>query len=99
MMNSAIVFPILIPLLIGTILFFFPSKVMLQRTTSLFGLLLTVFASAHLIQMFSSEGIQVLHVGGWEAPFGIRLVVEMASALLLLASSVVGVVWFMYSFY
>src|SRR5690625_629528 len=98
MMNSAIVFPILIPLLTGTILFFFPSKVMLQRTTSLFGLLLTVFASAHLIQMISSEGIQVLHVGGWEAPFGITLVADMTSALLLLASSVVSMACFIYAF-
>lgn len=69
-----------------------------QRFLSVFSVLLTFTVSYKLLQQVKAEGIQILEVGGWSAPFGIVLVVDMLSALLLMTTSFVSFACILYAF-
>jgi multicomponent Na+:H+ antiporter subunit D len=97
-MNNFIVLPILIPLLTAIVLIFFAKNVPFQRMISLFSSLITVVISILLVQTVREEGIQTLNVSNWDAPFGITLVSDMLSALLVLTTSVIAFVCILYSF-
>jgi multicomponent Na+:H+ antiporter subunit D len=81
-MNNLVAFPLLIPLLAGLIMAIYRKSIPFQRWFSLFSFSLICIISFYLIQQVSIEGIQILELGGWQAPFGIVLVVDMLSALL-----------------
>lgn len=97
-MNNIIVFPILIPLLFGAVLFFVSNRI-LRRTIAALGMIAALIVSGFILHAVSREGIQTLHVGGWQAPFGITLVADMMSALLVLTSCIVGLACLLYAFH
>lgn len=90
-MNNLLILPILIPLLTGIILVILRHNVPLQRGLSVLATFSTAGVSIHLIQTISDYGIQTLELGGWEAPYGIVLVADMFSGLLVLTTSVVTI--------
>jgi multicomponent Na+:H+ antiporter subunit D len=98
MMNNLVVLPLLIPLLAGLIMVMFRKNIPFQRWFSLFSFSLTFAVSLYLIHQVSIEGIQILELGGWPAPFGIVLVVDMLSALLLTTTSFVGIACILFAF-
>jgi multicomponent Na+:H+ antiporter subunit D len=97
-MNNWVVLPLLIPLLTGVCLVFLQRKIVLQEWLAMISTALMLWASVWLVYQVSENGIQVLHIGGWEAPFGITLVVDMLSALLLVTSSIVSLACLLYAF-
>lgn len=97
-MNNLLIAPVIIPLFIGMVLIIFQKNIMLQRILSLAALLATVVTSVILMNQIRDDGIQSLQLGGWVAPYGISLVGDMFSALLLLATSVVSVCCLIYAF-
>lgn len=97
-MNNWIVLPIILPLLAGMVAVFFRQYPMAQRAVVLAGLLAAVAASLVLLDQVSNDGVQVLHVGGWQAPFGITLAADMMSALLVLTACIVGLACLLYAF-
>ncbi|OAN15246.1 Na+/H+ antiporter subunit D [Exiguobacterium undae] len=88
--------PILIPLITGVILMLFPNHLRLQRSLSFGSTLVTILASAYLIFRVKQGGILTVTLGSWPAPFGITLVSDMLSALLVFTTSllVFFVVWY-----
>lgn len=97
-MNNIAILPLFIPLLAGVIMFIFRKKIVFQKILSVLVFLALIVVSIVLIYRVDSQGIQVLHVGGWEAPFGISMVIDMFSALLVLTSSIVSLFVVMYAF-
>ncbi|MFF2889603.1 Na+/H+ antiporter subunit D [Paenibacillus sp. NPDC057967] len=97
-MNNLLIAPIIIPLLTGMVLIIFQKNIMLQRILSLVALLATLVTSVLLMNQIRDGGIQTLQLGGWEAPYGISLVGDMFSALLLLATSIVSAGCLIYAF-
>lgn len=97
-MNNLIVLPILIPLFTGALLIFLKNKIALQRLIASLASLAMVIASFSLVQKVHNEGIQSLNISSWNAPFGITLVSDMFSALLVLTTSVLGFFILLYSF-
>ncbi|MEG6522288.1 Na+/H+ antiporter subunit D [Desulfotomaculum sp. 1211_IL3151] len=89
-MNNLVILPMIIPLLTGIILVIFRRNIPFQRWISLFAILSTAAAAIYLLQMISRYGIQVLEIGGWEAPYGIVLVADMFAGLLILTTSIVS---------
>ena len=89
-MNNLVILPLLIPLLTGIILVIFRQNILLQRWLSIVAIFSTGGVAAYLLQMVSDYGIQTLAIGGWEAPFGIILVIDMFSGLLILTTSIVS---------
>ncbi|MFE8702384.1 Na+/H+ antiporter subunit D [Cytobacillus sp. FJAT-54145] len=97
-MINLLMLPLLIPLLTGIILIFMKDNILLQRWFSALSSVATIIVSILLVQTVRTEGIQSLDLGSWEAPFGITLVSDMLSALLVLTTSIVAFACLLYSF-
>ncbi|WP_033828023.1 Na+/H+ antiporter subunit D [Bacillus andreraoultii] len=97
-MTNLIVLPILIPLLTAVILIFLAKSVRMQRAVSVLSALLNMIVSFTIVHEVSVNGIQKIDVGSWPAPFGITLVSDMLSALLVVTTTIVGLAVILYSF-
>lgn len=96
MHNIFIIFPPIILLLSAIICLFFWKKVRAQKIIYLAGTTLSLAGSVGLLLEVTDQGILVLQVGGWEAPFGISLVSDILSALMVAVTALLG---FSLSFY
>lgn len=97
-MINIVILPLLVPVIAGLIMIIFPKKIYFQRMLSIIVMLAVGGTSIVLIKQIKTEGIQVLQAGGWEAPFGISLVADMFSALLVLSTSIVSLFCLLYAF-
>ncbi|WP_275422155.1 Na+/H+ antiporter subunit D [Fervidibacillus halotolerans] len=98
-MNNLVVLPIFVPLLTAVILMFISKKINIQRWISVGASLVTVMIAGLLVHHVSTDGIQTLDIGSWPAPFGITLVSDMLSSLLVLTTSIIGFAVILYSIY
>lgn len=98
-MINFLILPILIPLITGVLLIFAAKRIMLQRWIAGLSSAVTIIVSALLVQKVRNDGIQTLDVSSWEAPFGITLVSDMMSAILVLTTSIVAFACLIYSFW
>lgn len=98
-MNNLIILPILIPLMAGIILLFLKEQVQIQRWISGIATIFNVLVVMLLVHTVSLNGIQVIELGSWPAPFGIVLVADMFAALLVLTTMVVGLACLFYAFH
>jgi multicomponent K+:H+ antiporter subunit D len=89
-LNHLIILPILIPLLVGALLLVLPSHERLKRTLSLLASLALLPLALALLQQAGDGRLHVYALGGWQPPFGIVLLLDRLSALLLLATAVLG---------
>ncbi|SNZ11132.1 multisubunit sodium/proton antiporter, MrpD subunit [Terribacillus aidingensis] len=95
-MTNLAILPILIPFLSGVLVAFTHNRLGLTRTLAM------LLAIVHLITMgflsfhVLTEGSIVLEAGDWIAPYGIVLVLDPLSALLVLTTSIilVAAVWY-----
>lgn len=96
-MNNFVVLPILLPLAGVISLVIFWKKPHIQRLLALLvsGLLLAVNLS--LLHSALNDGIQTVAVGNWPAPFGIILVVDILSAVMLVVAGLIGLMVMIYS--
>lgn len=90
--------PILLPFLFGIILLFFKESVRIQRFLATLGLLVSFVAALFLIAKVHKNGVQSLTLGSWPAPFGISMVSDMLSALLVATSIAITLFVVIYSF-
>jgi multicomponent Na+:H+ antiporter subunit D len=97
-MTNLLILPILIPLFTAIILMFVSKYVKVQRGISAISTLATIAASLVLINTIYNDGIQTINLGSWVAPFGITLVSDMLSALLVTTTSIITLVVLLYSF-
>ncbi|SEM61282.1 multisubunit sodium/proton antiporter, MrpD subunit [Mesobacillus persicus] len=97
-MNSLITLPLLIPFFTAIILVFFAKNIPVQRWISTIGSISTIIAAVFLAITVYTDGIQTMNLGNWEAPFGITLVSDMTSILLVLTTSLIAFVCLLYSF-
>jgi len=81
--SNVIILPLLIPILTAAIaLIFFKNRAM-QRWVNVIGSSALMVASGFLLYTVQTDGIQVMQPGNWEAPFGISLVADLFSALMV----------------
>ena len=78
---------------------FFPKKVKAQRITAITGLLLALVSAFILLVKVKTDGVQALTLGSWAPPFGITMVSDMLSVLLVTSSILISlfVVWYSFS--
>ncbi len=99
MMNET---PILVLILLtllfsGLFCLLFWRNIKIQKGITIGGTsLFSVLAIILLIQVYN-DGIQVVQAGGWPAPFGISLVADMLSALMVLITAIIAFAIFWYS--
>jgi len=97
-MTNLIVLPILIPLITAVFLIFFQKQIILQRWISAISTTGLLITSIIIVQKVRNDGVQSLDIGSWAAPFGITLVSDMLSALLILTTSIIALACLFYSF-
>tara|TARA_B100000749_G_scaffold65262_1_gene48515 strand:- start:1381 stop:2889 length:1509 start_codon:yes stop_codon:yes gene_type:complete len=89
-MSHLPILPILLPMFVGAVLLLIArSNMALKRSLSLLATLAQV-PLAWLLISASGEGIQVYALGNWMPPFGIVLVLDRLSALLLMVTAVLA---------
>ena len=96
-MNWLLTLPVLLPLLTAVGAFLLRGSLRMQHGLHVAGSLGVLITAVFLLLRVQGGDILVMHVGEWRAPFGIVLVADMLSALMLLLSSLLGLAVAIYS--
>jgi multicomponent Na+:H+ antiporter subunit D len=86
-MNALVPIVVAVPLLGAALTLALGRRSRHQVAVSVLSLLIVVIISAALLILVDHNGTAVVHVGDWQAPFGIVLVVDRLSAIMLLVSA------------
>ncbi|WP_252314272.1 Na+/H+ antiporter subunit D [Sinobaca sp. H24] len=97
-MSISVILLIVIPFFTGALFVLFPKQVKLQRLLSVMSFSLILAVGVRLLHTIHTQGIQTLELGGWAPPFGIVLVGDMFSTLLVVTSSLLALGCTIYSF-
>ena len=95
-MINFLLIPILIPFFIGMILMFLQKNVPLQRAISLITLAASAIVSFFVMLKVNVDGVQSVTFGNWPVPFGITMVADGMSTLLVFTTFVLAffIVWY-----
>ncbi len=85
----ALLLPYLTLISIAALCLIFFKNTKMQSIVSATGSGILVAVSLNLLLTVQNRGVQVLQVGNWPAPFGISLVADLASGLLVLTTAIV----------
>jgi multicomponent Na+:H+ antiporter subunit D len=96
-MNMLIVLPIIIPLAAAALAIIFWRWRRVQRWIAVFGSVGLLAAAIALFISVYNHGIQATQMGNWPAPFGITLVADLFSSIMVLVAGVMGLVTTVYS--
>lgn len=93
-----ILFPLIIPLLTAILTLFFRYSKTVNSVISIVGSsLLFLVTIIFLFPFILENGIITTQIAGWKAPFGITIVIDMLSAMMLTIASFVGLMVNIYS--
>jgi multicomponent Na+:H+ antiporter subunit D len=82
--------PVLVPLLTAIVLQLLPQRPRLLRLVAFAGSIGLLVAAIAILIRVRTGGIQVLQIGSWPAPFGITVVADLFSALLVVMVGILG---------
>ena len=105
LLRHLVVLPVLVPLIAGAVMFFLAEERRSARVAlAVTSLLVQLVAGVVLLYLTSDaapfiwqEGVGVYAIGGWPAPFGIVLVVDRLSAIMVTLTAVVVLAALVYS--
>jgi len=87
-MNILLILPIIIPFITGIILILAWNNRPFQRAFSVVGAAALLIAGLALLRDVWQNGIQVAQMGGWPAPFGITLVADLLSCIMVILGGI-----------
>lgn len=85
------VLPIIIPLAGAILCMFFRKNLMMQKVLAVLFSVLMLGAAVSLLVLVRGGEIAVMNVSSWDAPFGITLVVDMFSSVMLVLAGLLAV--------
>jgi multicomponent Na+:H+ antiporter subunit D len=97
-MENYILIVLLIPLLAGIFSLFFWGNKRMHQYTFLVSTFLLIIASGFLLKNVINHEVIVLQSAGWDAPFGISLVADLLSSIMILITAIIGFAVALYSF-
>lgn len=97
-MINLLILPIILPFFFAMIQLFFKDNIRTQRFITTMGLLFTLLVSVQLLWKVNTDGVQSVTLGSWPAPFGITLVSDMVSVLLVITATFITLFVVIYSF-
>lgn len=97
-MNNFLLLPVIIPFFFGMILIFGQKNLRYQRITALLGIIISLICSFALLYKVKTNGIQTVTFGDWPVPFGITMVSDMVSALLVTTTLLIAFFVILYGF-
>ncbi len=89
--------PIIIPMLTGAASALAHRSRTAQRWFNIIGSAALLGAAIRLLVEVDRNGILVAQIGGWEAPYGITLVADLFSAIMILLAGIIGFAVAVYS--
>nr|WP_276608753.1 Na+/H+ antiporter subunit D [Halomonas alimentaria] len=89
--------PILIPLMSGAVSLVFWRSRLMQRLVAVGGTAGLLITALWLLASVNREGILVMHMGNWAAPFGISLVADLLGAIMVVLTGIIGLAVAIYS--
>lgn len=92
-----IVWPIILPLLTAIATLFAWQKLRTQRALSLVGMGAYAIIAVQLFNQVRDGDIVAAQLGGWDAPFGITLVADRLSGMMILLVAIVGLATIIFS--
>ena len=96
MQTNLLFLPLLLTLLTAIFALFARRRIILQRVISLVGNTLLLLSGLAILLAVLENGHLVSQVGNWPAPFGITLVADRFSALMLLITGLMGLLTAIY---
>ena len=96
-MDILVLLPIIIPFFTAILAILSWNNRHLKRAIGITGTILLLAASIALFVLVRQEGIQIVQVGNWQAPFGITLVADLFSSIMVLLAGLMGFVVGLYS--
>lgn len=96
-MNIFLLLPLLIPLLTAIALLITWNQRRLQRALNIVGAILLLGAAIGLLSSVRQNGVQAAQMGHWPAPFGITLVADLFSAILIVLAGLMSLAVAVYS--
>ncbi len=96
-MSYLIALPIILPLLTAALLFALQPARRVQRVASVTSASLQAVIAVTLLVTVSQQGILATQMGSWPAPFGITLVADHLSAIMVAITGIMGMVIAVYS--
>ncbi len=96
-MKLLLVLPLLIPMTTAAVSILAWRRVQLQRWLGVSGAVGLLAAGVLLLDVVARQGIQVANIGNWPAPFGITMVADLFSAVMVVVAGVSGVAVSVYS--
>ena len=89
--------PILIPLVTAAVALLLRRSPLAQRVLGVGGAVALLGTAATLLTVVWQDGIQAIQVGDWPAPFGITIVADLFSAVMVLLAGLIGLAVAVYS--
>jgi len=96
-MNMLLILPILIPFLTAILALLARKFRRVQQLISIVGMVVTLSVAIGLLFSVLQNGIQAAQMGNWKAPFGITLVADLLSAIMVVLAALMGLAITVYS--
>ena len=96
-MNMLLILPILIPFLTAILALLVSKPRRIQRLISIVGMAVTLSVAIALLLSVLQNGIHAAQMGNWKAPFGITLVADLLSAIMVVLAALMGLAITIYS--
>lgn len=96
-MNLLLLFPILIPFLTAIVCLLAWGRRGAQRALNVAGAACLLASGLALLRSIWGSGIQATQIGNWPAPFGITLVADLFSAIMVVMAGLMGLAVAVYS--
>lgn len=97
-MNHALILPILLPLFAGSLLLLANrAGLRVQRGLSVLATLTLLPVAIYLLQLAGDGELRLYALGNWQAPFGIVLLLDRLSALMLLLTALLALFALLYA--
>lgn len=97
-MSNLIIFPIIIPAITAIILIFIGKQPVVKRMIAFIGAFLTMCIALYQLLYVLQNGTYYLELGNWKIPYGIVLVSDMLSAVLVFTTTVITLIIIYYSY-
>ncbi len=91
------VLPIILPFSFAVLMLLFYNNKNAHRIMNLIGSAISLYVAYILIKRVNAEGIILLQVGSWQAPFGISIVADSFASIMVLITAIIGFATAIYS--
>jgi multicomponent Na+:H+ antiporter subunit D len=96
-MNIFVFLPIAIPLVTAILTLLTNKRLVFQRVIGLVGAAALLLAGFGLLASVWQNGLQLMYLGSWQAPYGITLVADLFSAIMVVITGLMGLMVSIYS--